>query len=64
MKAPKRIQVSFSTGDDWPVPIRESVIQAQMPVKRVKWGRRETCATGELADRLVLLLLHRCRSVA
>jgi len=65
MKAPKRIQVSFSIGQPWVVPIRSSAIPRQIPVKRAKWVRRtETPATGELVDRLVLLLMQRCRSVA
>ena len=64
MKAPKRIQVSFSTGDDWPVPIRESVIPGQTPVKRVKFGPGRDQISNDLVDRIVLLLMSRCGSSA
>ena len=64
MKAPKRIQVSFSTGDDWPVPIRESAIPARTPVKRAKFRPGPDQISNDLVDKIVLLLMGRCRSIS
>jgi hypothetical protein len=62
MKAPKRIEVVFSTGESWDVPIRRPFL-LQKPAKPLKI-RRRTYRTDDLVERLAFLLLNRCRSSA